>query len=313
MSNRDEPEQASFFVSRRGRQVGLSQVDLKGIDIDNEQNLSKTTQNAPSSRHPQKVSPGVKVKSADVTVRREWSRRKKLTLLVVVVLLLAFPLVAGEFVAAQYRAGITGAKDDMKQIVAKTVLPAQKKTSITADQLGTMATDVTGIVGHMCRGGLVDNAASLYPRANSALTDCKHSQSQYAALASSLYELEKQTRYLEHVSAVIKPITTPITDAYAVVGAQQSSWLAAKEGLKKLSPPTKMNSAHADLASHVAAASEAWSTLNSANNSHDATAFTEAEKQLATEYEAVRSTSSAFTNVLKDTQSEITTEYAIIK
>lgn len=304
--SKPEKEDATFFVSRRGHQVGLSQVDLKGIDIESDETAAQ-----PSTRAKDPTPP--KTSAAKVQRTKQPNTRKKVIIFAIIILLVSLPLILGEIVSAQYRGGITSAKRDLSTLVTKTVLPTQKKSSIAADGVGKVAHDVDDIVGRMCRGGLLDNMASLYPRADASLKACKSKQSQYAALSSSLFELEKQTKYLEDVGVLMKPVATPITDAYAVIGAQQAAWQTARDGLEKLTPPTSMNSAHVELVKHVVAVSDQWSRLNTANNSQDGTGFTDAEKALATEYEAVRTTSSTFAEVLSRTQQTITTAYNTLR
>lgn len=303
-----EPEEEkTFFVSRRGHQVGLNQVDLGGIDIDSDQD---TTQPPKQSKRSKQIN-DKEVKT--VNQAKKPSSRKKIIITLLVIFLLALPLLAGEIVAAQYRNGVTSAKDQLRTLTTETVLPLQKESSVTADQMQSVARDVDKIVGSMCRGGLLDNMASLYPRAKEGLKSCKSAQESYASLTSGLYDLEAQTRYLEKIGVLMKSVATPITDEYAVIGAQQTAWLAAAEGLEKVSPPAAMNAAHEELQKHVVAVADHWSKLNTANNSKDAAGFTQAEKDLATEYEAVRTAGAKFTTTLTSTQQLITTRYNFLK
>lgn len=304
MSDKNTDDKPSFFVSRRGKQIGVHEVDLGGIDIEKDkEQVGKAETQVQTKPVKRPLRP---------RQRTGWNRKKSIITAIVVIILL-LPVALAELVTAQYTSGIDGAKGDLASIVNSSVLPAQKKDTVTADQVRTVGDKVNDIVAHMCRGGLLDNAAQLYPRAKSALTQCKSQQSQYAALASGLYALEAQARYLEKVDGLVKPVATPITDEYAVIGAQQTAWQAVVDGMKKLSPPDAMKSAHSELSVHVSAAAGAWSKLNTANNSQDATAFQEAEKTLSTEYEAVRATSAQFTAVLADTQAKITASYNALK
>ncbi len=310
MSDKNTDDKPAFFVSRRGRKIGMHEVDLGGIDIDQDTVEAEPTLDS----KPAKTSKPAKAAKAPKAPRSGlyWTK-KKIAIAAVVVALLLLPLVAAELVAAEYARGVVSAKADLSKLVSSTVLPAQKRTTISADQLRTIANKVNDTVGHMCRGGLLDNAAGLYPRANAALRDCKTAQSRYAALTTNLYTLEAQARYLERVDALVKPVATPITDEFAVIGAQQSAWQAAADGISKLSPPSTMKSAHDDLTKHTSAAEAAWSKLNTANNAQDAAAFQEAEKALASEYEAIRQTSLLFSAVLSDTQAKINASYSELK
>lgn len=306
MSDKNTPDAPEFFVSRRGRQVGIHEVDLKDIDIESDE--SKNPQSRSKTKSSQPVKEPKPVKTPQGT-----SRKKLWSIVLAVALLLALPLVVAELVTAQYRSGVTNAKADMAKLVAADVMPLQKKSSVTADQLRTVAGKVNDVVGRMCRGGMMDNAAQLYPRAKTAFDDCKSAQRNYAALTAQLYAVESQARYLDQLGAQLKPVTTPITDEYAVIGAQQTAWLGAAENIKKLSPPEAMKSAHTDITTHVSAIADAWSKLNAATNAQDATAFTDAEKTLSAEYEAVRGSSTQLLGVLSDTQTQLTAAYAAIK
>ena len=308
MSEKDKPDNPEFFISRRGRQVGVHEVDLKGIDIDSDSDNTSSTVTSPP-RTPKQLEKTAPQPHAP----RPLSRKKLVITAAVVAILLALPLIAAELVVAQYRSGVTSAKTDVQKLAAQTVLPLQKKTTVSADQLRGVATQVNDIVGRMCRGGMLDNAAGLYPRARTALHDCKEAQRSYAALTAQLYGLEAQARYLEWLGTHLKPVTTPITDEYAVIGAQQAAWLAAAESIKKLSPPDSMKSAHADLLTHVSAIADGWSKLNAANDAQDGVAFTDAEKLLSTEYEAVRGSSIQLLNVVSDTQAKLSAAYNVLK
>lgn len=316
MSERDqdldlEQDKPVFFVSRRARAVGVNQVDLSEIDIESEQPAKapskKSTVKQKKTVKPEKKQPSVP------PVKPERSRlpRKKMVVTGGVLLaLIMTPIAVGEIVAAQYRGGITTARAEMDRIVKTSVLPLQKKPTLSAEQLGAVAADVDGIVGSMCRGGLLDNMASLYPRADTALKDCKRSQETYAALVSSLRQLEAGARYLEQAGKALGSAMTPITDAYAVIDAQHTAWKKAAADLRQLSPSAVMRPAHDTLVTHVSAIAENWSKLSQASNAQDAAGFMEAEKTLASEYEAVRSTSGAMAQSVQTIQSKVTTSYA---
>lgn len=300
-------EEKTFFVSRRGHQVGINQVDLKDIDVESDQTSPETNRPAVRAKDLRKKP----VKTIESTPRPR--SRLKRVLVVIIILVIALPITVGEIVTAQYRSGTSNAQQELSELVTRSVLPLQKKSAISADQLRSTATEVNDIATHMCRGGLLDNMATLYPRAKTELDHCKTAQTKYAALTSGLYELEAQARYLEKVGALMKTVTTPMTDEYAVIGAQHSAWQAAADELKKLSPPASMGTAHKELSTHVAAVTDQWSKLNVANNAQNASAFLEAEKALATEYEVVRTASAGFGSALGATQANVTKSYNALK
>lgn len=314
MSDKNSDEKPNFFVSRRGRKVGMHEVDLGGIDVDHDTTVDESVAPVVKRPKPEKAAKMPKAPKPPKAPREKgkWTKKKVIVLAAVATILL-IPVLFIELVTAEYGRGVAQAKKDLSTLVSSTVLPAQKKTTISADQIRTIADKVNGTVGHMCRGGLLDNAAGLYPRAKTALQDCKTAQSHYASLATNLYALEAQARYLERVDALVKPVATPITDEFAVIGAQQTAWQTATDGISKLSPPSAMKSAHDELTTHVSAAAAAWSKLNTANNTQDGATFQEAEKALATEYEAIRETSLLFSAVLADAQAKINASYNNLK
>lgn len=307
MTKHPEENEPAFFVSRRGRQVGLHEVDLKGIDVERD-TAAETGPTEPVSKTPKRS----KQSSANAA-RGSGPRRKPIIIATILALLIALPLGAVELVAAQYRGASASARETMSNVVTSDVLPLQKKATVSADQLRGVAGKVDGIATSMCRGGLLDNLAGLYPRAKSAHDQCKAAQRSYTAVSAALYQLEAQARYLERVGDIMRPVTTPITDEYAVISAQQTAWQTAADALKKVSPPSAMKAAHTELQVHVAAIAGGWSALNTASNEQDADDFTGAEKKLTTEYEAVRSSSEQLLSVLRDTQSRLSGAYAAVR
>ncbi len=304
----NENEKPTFFVSRRGKQVGVHEVDMTGIDIESaaskaENNVSERNNTPKADKKP------IKVKRQ----KNPWSKKKKLVLLTVCLLLFALPLLVAELVTAQYKDGISAVKADMKQVTDSKVLPAQKSTFLAADQVRTISSEVNQLSNKMCRGGLVDNIAQLYPRARQAHDACKESKSKYVSLVKYLNSLESQARYFEKVGAFIKPVSTPITDEFAVIGDQHAAWTKAKEELNTLNPPLEYKSVHSELVARVAAVSENWRKLDQANAAQDKTSFEDAEKNLTIEYEAVRATSSEFSAILSSTQTKVLNAYSATK
>lgn len=297
----DKKDESGFFVSRRGKQVGVHQVDLNGIDIDD-----RDTKAAPEKSEKKLITKKSSKRGSG------WTRKKTIIVAIVAVVLVS-PLIFAEFVVAQYNVGTENAKQDLKSLVDTTVMPAQKKPSISADQIRTVASKLNDTVGKMCRGGLLDNVAGLYPRAKSAHDTCRAEQTKYATFVSDLRLLEADARYLERLDAIIKPAATPITDEYAVVDAQHKTWLSVSEDIKKLSPTDRMRTAHVELAKHVTTVADAWSKLNIANNGQDVAGFEASEKALTAGYEAIRSTSDTFTKVLSASQAKVTADYNVLK
>ena len=308
--NQDDDNKAEFFVSRRGRQVGVHEVDMNGIDIESTVDTSKLQKKEvkPVITTRQKQQPVKPIRA-----KTSWPKRKKLAVLGTVLVLLITPIILAELVTAQYSTGTSGAKSDMNSLITSTVLPAQKKASITADNIRDVSNRVNVIASQMCRGGLLDNMAKLYPRAQSAYDECKAVQNKYVSLVTSLYTLESQARYLEKVDVIIKPISTPIADEFAVIGAQQDAWKKASEDFKTLPPPSDFKSVHTELSTHLSAVADNWSKLRIPNNNMDPVAFETAEKALNMGFEAVRSTSSQYVTILSGTQGNVLAAYNVTK
>ena len=96
-TNEDKTE---FFVTRRGRKVGMHELDMSGIDIESSESpapieaktdkkVAKKTEKKPKKQEVKTSKP-----------KRGWSRKKTI-ILVVVVLILMLPLAFVEFVVAQ--------------------------------------------------------------------------------------------------------------------------------------------------------------------------------------------------------------------
>lgn len=304
----DSEEKGEFFVSRRGRHVGMHELDMSDMDIDADNIGDKKAEKSEKS---------VKVSTPKIPKakrqRHVMSRRTKIIIVAAVTLLVALPLAGLEIVAGQYRSGVAKANSNTRSLVNSTVLPAQKEGSVSADKLHMIAEKVNDTLTHMCRGGLVDNIATLYPRAKAEYDKCKSTQTKYSSLVGGLYELEGEARYLEKLDACVKPISTPITDAYAVIDAQQETWQQSSDCMKKLSPPTQMSAVHTELAEHTLAAAAAWLKLSTAAGSQDAAGFSAAEKALASEYEAIRGTAGRFTGALATTQNNISASYKALQ
>jgi len=292
------------FVTRRGHRVAIDD-ELESIDIDEQTPKAVEPTPTPSAgktmpKKPRRASKGL-------------SKRTKLIITGVVLALLLVPVLVGELVTAQYRGGVSSAQSAFRRHATEVVLPLQKNATLNADQIRGVAERVDDIASQMCRGGLLDNAAMLYPRSKDALDDCKTAQSGYASLVGSLYELEGQVRYLEKLDAAIKPVAVPITDEFAVIGAQLTSWQQVADSVKKLSPPESMKAVHETLKQHVDKAVEGWSKLGSANAAKDATGFTTAEKTLTSEYEAIRATGTTYSGLLDATQAKISNSYKALR
>jgi hypothetical protein len=295
------------FVSRRGKTIGVERVDLTGIDVEHEDPLMSVGDKEKSSSSEKPMA------TKRRRTRKKFTKRFLYLLAAACLFILLLPIAVGELLRAQYSNGVSVAKKDFTAFVTNDIQPLQKKASIQSDQIGHVTDKVDTITNRMCRGGLLDNMASLYPRASTALKLCKDQQAKYSMLATDLRSIQKQAHYLEEVENVIKPVSVPPTDEFAVISAQQSTWQTANDSLKKLLPPSSLQVIHAELIQHVTGISDNWSKLNTANNAQDSVGFVAAEKALASEYDAVRAVNAKVSTTIQLAQSSVTSGYNQLK
>lgn len=308
--SRKREEEPQFFVSRRGKQVGVHELNLDGIDIEKQQEpAAESVRRAKNDESKPEKKP-VKKQFAQ---EKHWNKKRVVIVATIVIVLVAIPLIVAESVTASYARSGDAARKRLAETAKKYSLMTTKKSTLSSEQISAAATDVNNIAANMCKGGLVDNIAGIYPRAKSALASCQQNKTAYSRLSTDLFTLQKQASYLEKVDVALEPAAAPVTDAYAVIGDQLSRWKTASDTLNALTPPDTLRTAHSELASHVKQLSEGWSRLNTANNEQNASDFTEAEEMLNSRYEALRALSPQFNTVLNDTQSKVTATYNSIR
>lgn len=286
-------EKETEFVNRHGKKVSLDSAELVEV---------------PRSAAPIQVARPQKAEKVQKP-RRKRSRKKILLVLVLIVVgLLIAPILAGEAVASRYTSSHRAAKTELVNFATGTMVP-QQKNQMTLAQVTQVMEKVEQIRDGVCEGGLTDNIANLYPRANKALQECITFKQKVAAVASSLRDIESQVRYLESLESVLEPVSKGTTDEFAVISAQLENWKMVGETLAKLSPAASQRASHDQLKAQANTIADGWSSLNTANSNQDAAAFADAEKKLSTSYEALRSSRTALAKTLLDTQAKLTTSY----
>jgi hypothetical protein len=242
-------------------------------------------------------------------VRNKKSAKKLMLILLVVLLgLVLIPVLGGELVRARYVSSRDGAHARLAEFATKTVVPQQKK-QMKLSQLSASADRVEKIRDDACDGGFTDNLAMMYPRAKLAFDECIALKLRIATIAAHLRDMESQVRYLDALTPIITPVAKDTTEGFAIISAQHENWRTLNEALGKLSPAASQRTAHDQLLVHSKTIVDAWSKLNSANNSQDGKAFTEAEKKLSESYEVFRSSSATFTGIMYETQSKLSASY----
>jgi hypothetical protein len=279
------------FVNRHGHRVTGS---LEGPPP------LATTQ--PKASKPPKVS---KVKKT----RNKKSFKKIATPIVLVTIcLFLVPLAGGELIRARYITSTETGKNQLIEFAASTAVSKQRKQT-TLTELSAAAGRVEKIRDDVCDGGFTDNLAMIYPRAQEAYQGCISLKGKIVQIAAALRDMESQVRYLQALAPIIEPVAKNNDDGFAIISAQHENWRALNESLTRLSPAASQRASHEKLKAQSKAIFEAWSLLNTANNSQDGAAFVDAEKKLGETYEAFRAISADLSKVMNDTQTKLTTAY----
>jgi hypothetical protein len=293
-----EGEGKKAFVNRHGHRADMNRIDLSNISVERDGEVPTRVQTEPKRAQPIRAKRSFKLR---------WSKRTKLIIAGAVVLLLMLPVIVGEVIAASYRSDASAVSGKLNKLISDKVLPSQQKTTINSSTIGEMSAGVDAIRSSTCAGGLLDNMATLYPRAKSAYDDCIKTSGQLSDLSTSLKKLEAEERYLESVLSATKTVTTPLTEPFAVIDAQQTNWVAARDAVKKLNPPNEWQQQHAALNKWVAAVADGWTALNAASGAQDKAKFEAAEKALNAGYEGIRNIVDELSTGLHATQNSITT------
>lgn len=289
-------DEEKAFVNRHGHKVSVGDADFE----------------APPVSHPAGGEQLTKEQAKPEKVRKVSNKKlpKQLVLFTVVILigLLLVPVLSGEIVRARYASSQDGARTQLIEFATKTVVPQQKQQMKIA-QLSETADRVEKIRDDACDGGFTDNLAMIYPRAKTAFDECIGFKLKVAAAASSLRELESQVRYLDALAPVIESVAKETSEGFAIISAQHENWRTLDEALGRLSPAASQRAAHDKLKLQSNAIVDAWSALNTANNNQDSSGFTSAEKKLTEAYEAFRTSSTALSDIMNETQTKLTAAY----
>ena len=174
------------FTSRRGKEFTVDDIDAEISDASEKKKDTLNLRNKAEGK--QRGSMKSKLPR----------NHKKIAIVSVSLVVVISVAVIGslEAVALQYNGAIPAAKNDLETVTKEASSISQKNRNLSSDEISSVANRVNDIVGGMCRGGLLDNLAELYPRSAASLESCRSEQTKYNRLASSLYILEKQMRYL---------------------------------------------------------------------------------------------------------------------
>lgn len=290
-------EEQEVFVSRHGRRTKLDNVDLSGVNIEDE----PTRKPAPPSEI---TSPKVRLRPEIHLPRPHMSRRQIAFTALGIVVAILLPLVALELIALQYRANGEALRKDVANIGTTIALPAQKSSA--QDGLDKTLSALASKRDGACRGGVLDNIAFLYPRAKDALAQCNAARADVSQLTTHLSHLKDIQAYSNSVSEILKPALAASESPYAVLPDQVATWQAATGKLKVVNAPGELKSLHDSLKQLVGNIETQWSALNSANNAQDQAAFSAAEAKLGSFYESMRELSPTLTEITLKVQSDVT-------
>jgi len=310
-----EPKKDETFINRHGRRLGVTTAELSELSIDEAPKIETDAEEVATSRskatkHKKspKTTPQVAVTKDPSHARRRlhFTRKTKLVMGAIVIVLIAIPIITGEALRAQYVGSAASAKEDFKRLVNTDVRPQQKSAELTSKQLLVTITKLETIRDAMCPGALWDNVATLYTRAQTAHSACIAERGRIASLSTQLRTLQKELAYAEFIDTALTQVTAPSTDAFAVISAQQDNWKQAQEKIAKITPPSELVAAHLQLTTAARTIVDGWSQLNIANNEQNTDNFAAAEKQLGEGYDAVRASKELFANKMIAQQNVIT-------
>lgn len=221
------------------------------------------------------------------------------------------PVAVGEYVRGAYDGNVSDAKSKIAQLFYSVTL--SQKDPATSKSLTAITTQLDSIRDNLCPGGFLDNLAKLYPRAQSAYDNCATYRSSVSALDDLVSSASAQMAYLEQLQPLLKGVSQPLEDKFAVLTSQQENWQTFVSSLQQLSVPVAFNTAHAGLVKQASAVHDQWIALVQATNAYDSATFRLARAKLTEGYAAFQSASSDFTSVINSTQASITDSVAALK
>lgn len=236
---------------------------------------------------------------------------KWLVLIVGSVLLLV--IATFEVVRFSYESSVEVARRQVDELVTNDVAAAAKQLSLASGTISSLQTKFKDISMSLCPGGLLDNYATLYPRAKQALDTCTDYRSKVESLVKALGGMADATQYLERLKPIFAPLTEPLPDRFAVLSSQQESWRQAVTSLKDITPIAEFQSAHFVLVERVSAVVDTWTGLVAASNARSSASYRELRDQLPGTYAAVRVSADELEKLLSAAQTRLTDAYESLK
>ena len=236
---------------------------------------------------------------------------KWLVLIVGSVLLLV--IATFEIVRFSYVTSVEAARRQVDELVNSDVAAAATQSPLASGTISNLQARFKDISMSLCPGGLLDNYATLYPRAKQALDGCTDYRSRVESLVKELGGMADATQYLERLKPILAPLAEPLQDRFAVLSSQQESWRLAMTDLKDITPVAEFQSAHYVLVERVSVVVETWTGLVAASNARNSASYRELRDQLPGMYAAVRVSADELEKVLSAVQTRLTNAYEALK
>lgn len=289
-------DEEQSFVTRRGKRVSLHNLNVDDLHIDDipgQQPEHITTPRAAPPREPRHI---------------PWK-----WILPIVLLAIAAPVLSGEYITREYATSGDITRQRFANLVSQSVTPQQLKTDLNAAQIVEITEKINHLSSHMCKGGMLDNIASLYPRAARAHKQCIGEQEKYSALILALRAYAAERDYLEKLHATVKPLSETPPERFAVISSQLEMWRAAEDAMKKLSPTASLKSVQDNMYKYTYAIMEDWSKLNTAYNEKKGDEFVAIQKKMRDDYGSLQANGNNITSVINASQTKVTNAYSAIK
>lgn len=218
-------------------------------------------------------------------------------------------VVTFELARMSYVHSVDSAKQQFATLVSTEVTAATSSEAISSATLLSIRDKARTISSSLCPGGLLDNYASLYPRAVTAFDDCAEYRTKTEAFVAALGAIADEAAYIERLDALLSPIIQPQADKFAVLSSQQENWQQFVTSLKSSEAPASFQSTHTTLVARASTVASLWIGLVSASNEQDSAAFDASYSKLNKAYAAVRSSADEFETLLGQTQTRLTDAY----
>ncbi len=274
------------FVNRRGRKTKVNDEVAAAVPVD-------MTVQKPRSRIRLKF-PAIRLPKVRI------SRRMMLIFAVALVVIGVIVLVGVDSVKRDYERQAAAMRRSILE--AGKHIPSQDASALeVARQLRSGLTAPT-----TCRVTGLD-VVSWYGPAKNARDDCVATARTYTELQTALRDMEAVSGYISTVGdALSAGLGAPSGGQYAIADDYVTSWAAAQEKIKHITPPPRVAQQHEALLRRVTSVLEAWQSMQQAMSNRSAEAFKSSEAKLQTAYTELRTSAVEIQATTTGLQSSIT-------